>query len=300
MNKFFAALMLMLTIFSAQAEQNIFVVWPWGMGDTDAQFSRTVMEHVNKQQKDINFLFDNKPGAGASVAAIHVSKNNNSVLAASSAFFVRPNFFNEGVHNVSDFRPLALMCSGPLVIVSGKYRNWNEVPRDRMLDVGLGGLGTTSHLTAELLKSRFPQINTIAYQNTNQPLIETMAGRIDFAVGFIPAVEQFVDAGKLNAMGVTGNKTVRGIPSLHSQGFANADLVVNNHSWLVNKNVAEEQFGKMQNLVKAALKSPEVQEEFRKFYCDPRGLTGEAADKWFNSQQTFWRDLSTKALANSK
>lgn len=300
MNKFFAACVLMLSMFAAQASQPVFVVWPWGMGDTDAQFSRSVMEHMNRQQKDINFLFDNKPGAGASIAAMHVAKNNNTILAASSAFFVRPNFFSEGVHNMSDFRPLALMCSGPLVIVSGKYRNWDEVPRDRMLDVGLGGLGTTSHLTAELLKSRFPQVNTIAYQNTNQPLIEAMAGRIDFAVGFIPAVEQFVDTGKLTAMGVTGNKTVRGIPSLHSQGFANADVVVNNHSWLVNKNVPEEQFKKMQDLARAALQAPEIQEEFRKFYCDPRGLTGQAADKWFAGQQTFWRDLSVKAKTNSK
>jgi tripartite-type tricarboxylate transporter receptor subunit TctC len=300
MKKFLAAWALILSVFGAQAAQPVFVVWPWGMGDTDVQFSRVVMEDMNRQQKDINFLFDNKPGAGASIAAMHVAKNNNSILAASSAFFVRPNFFTEGVHSMDDFKPLMLMCSGPLVLVSGKYRNLNEVPRDQVVNIGLGGLGTTSHLTAELLKSRFPQVTAVAYQNTNQPLIEAMAGRIDFAVGFIPAVEQFVDSGKLHAVGITGNKSVRGIPTLASQGLTNADLVVNHHSWLVNKNVPDDQFRKMQDLARTALRAPEIQEEFRKFYCEPRNLTGDAAGKWFVDQQKFWRDLSVKARANSK
>ena len=57
MNKFFAALMLMLSIFSARADQNIFVVWPWSLGDSDAQFSRLMMEHMNKQQKEMNFVY---------------------------------------------------------------------------------------------------------------------------------------------------------------------------------------------------------------------------------------------------
>jgi tripartite-type tricarboxylate transporter receptor subunit TctC len=300
MNKFFAALMLMMSIFSARADQNIFVVWPWSLGDSDAQFSRLMMDHINKQQKELNFVFDNKPGAGASIAAMHVAKNNNTILAASSAFFVRPNFFTEGVHNVSEFKPLMLMCAGPLLVMSGKYRNLNEVPRNQPLTVGLGGPGTTSHLVAELLRSRFPQITVVPYKSTNEPLIDAVAGRVDFAVGFVPAAEQFIDTGKLYGMGVTGTKAVRSIPSLHSQGFANADIVVNNHSWLVNKNVSDEQFRKMQDLARAAVRTPEVQEEFRKLYCDSRALTGEAVDKWFAAQLPLWRDLSLKALSVSK
>jgi tripartite-type tricarboxylate transporter receptor subunit TctC len=284
----------------AWASQSISVVWPWALGDTDAQYSRSVMEHINKQQKEINFLFDTKPGAGASIAAMHVAKTPNSIMAASSAFFVRPNFYSDGVHNINDFQPLMLMCSGPLVIVSGKHKSWAEVPRDQPLNIGLAGPGTTSHLVGEIIRQRFPQAIIVPYKSTNEPLIETIAGRIDFAVGFIPAAEQYLDTGRVHGLGVTGPSTVRNIPSLHQQGFANASTVVNHHSWLVPKSMPREQFIALQNLVLAAARSPEVREDFKKLHCEPRALVADPATQWFNTQITHWRDLSKKALANSK
>jgi tripartite-type tricarboxylate transporter receptor subunit TctC len=295
-------LICLLPIFavSSWASQTVFVTWPWSLGDTDAQYSRSIMEYANKRQRDINFVFDNKPGAGASIAAMHVAKTSNSIMAASSAFFVRPNFYSDGVHNIADFQPLALLCSGPLVIVSSKHKSWNDVPKDQPLSIGLAGPGTTSHLVGELIRQRYPQAIIVPYKSTNEPLIETIAGRIDFAVGFIPAAEQYLDTGKVHGLGVTGTATVRNIASLHNQGFANAATVVNHHSWLVPKTMPREQFQTLQSLVQTGLKTPEVQEEFRKLHCEPRGLVGDSATQWFNTQVINWRDLSKRALANSK
>jgi tripartite-type tricarboxylate transporter receptor subunit TctC len=300
MSKFLAACALALCAMSSWAQQNIFVVYPWSLGDTDAQYSRSTVEHINRQQKQLNFVLENRPGAGASIAAMHVARTPNTVLAASSAFFVRPNFFNEGVHSIADFRPLALICSGPLLVTSGKYKSWDEVPRNQALTIGLGGPGTTSHLVGELIRQRFPQAVIVPFKSTNEPLIETIAGRLDFAVGFVPAAEQYIDIGKLYGLGVTGKNAVRNIPSLQSRGFVNADALVNYHSWLVSKNTPEDQFKKMQELTRTAMKAPEIQEEFRKLYCDTQALTGEAADRWFARQVPIWRDLSLKAVANSQ
>jgi tripartite-type tricarboxylate transporter receptor subunit TctC len=87
---------------------------------------------------------------------------------------------------------------------------------------------------------------------------------------------------------------------LHQQGFANASTVVNHHSWLVPKSMPREQFIALQNLVLAAARSPEVREDFKKLHCEPRALVADPATQWFNTQITHWRDLSKKALANSK
>jgi tripartite-type tricarboxylate transporter receptor subunit TctC len=193
-----------------------------------------------------------------------------------------------------------LMCSGPLVITSGKYSNWNEVPRDKPLTIGLAGPGTTSHLVAELIRAKYPLSEVVSYRSTNEPMVDAMARRVDFAVGFVEPAEQFIDTGRLNALGVTGTKTVRKIPTLHSQGFVNADVVVNHHSWLVSKQMLDSKFRKLQEIARESIKSPNVQEEFNNLHCEHKGLVGEAADKWFNIQVTFWRDQSKKALENSK
>jgi tripartite-type tricarboxylate transporter receptor subunit TctC len=296
----FTAVVGIVTSITLLAAQPVFVVWPWGMGDSDAQISRSLMNVINQEQTDLNLLFENKSGAGASIAAMYVSRNPNTVLAASSAFFVRPNFYSEGVHKISDFRPLILICSGPMLVMSGKYSKWSDVPTDKPLTIGLAGPGTTSHLVAELIRAKYPLSTVVSYRSTNEPMMDAISGNVDFAVGFIQTAEQFIDSGRLHALGITGPKSVRKIPSLRSQGFANADVVVNHHSWLVSKNMPEQQFKRMQELAKKSISSTEVRAEFNNLYCDPQGLVGNDANVWFDKQVTLWKNLSEKTLKDSR
>lgn len=300
MKSFIIGLMLYLSTSVVYATQIISVVWPWSVGDSDAQMTRLMMEYINQRQTDLKFVFDNRPGAGASIAAIHVAKTPNSIMAASSAFFVRPNFFEQGVHSIDDFKPLVLICSGPLLVMSGKYTKWEDVPKTQTLTIGLGGPGTTSHLVAELIRTRYPNSIIVPYKSTNEPLIDALGQRIDLAVGFVQAAEQYLDTGKLHALGITGSRSVRSIPSLYSQGFVNADRVTNHHSWLVPKSMPDTQFKLMQTLARESIQSSAMQQEFQKLYCQPKGLIGDDADQWFDSQKLFWKDLSSTAIKNSK
>jgi len=106
MKKFLIATAVALEAVSAQAQQTLTIIWPFGIGDTQAQYSRSLVEELNKTQKKYTFILENKPGAGATIGARHVLATPNSVLAASTAFFVRPNFYPEESHSVADFRPL--------------------------------------------------------------------------------------------------------------------------------------------------------------------------------------------------
>jgi tripartite-type tricarboxylate transporter receptor subunit TctC len=131
MKKFLIASAVALVSLASQAQPTVSIIWPFGMGDTQAQYSRSLVEELNKNQKKYTFILENKPGAGATIGAKHVAATPNTVLSASTAFFVRPNFYPEESHSVTDFRPLMTQCAAPKVIVfnistSYQYSKWNN------------------------------------------------------------------------------------------------------------------------------------------------------------------------------
>ncbi len=292
MKKLLIAAAFAVTSLASQAQQTISIVWPFGMGDTQAQYSRSLVEELNAGQKKYNFILENKPGAGATIGAKYVATTPNTVLAASTAFFVRPNFYPDESHRVSDFRPLMTQCAAPMLIVSKKYRSWREIDRNQKISIGISGLGATSHLMAMEIVKRYPNATPVPYKGTREASIDAISGNIDLSVAFLGEVEGFLDRGDLNALGISGRKVVRGIATLESQGFAGVGEVVNMHSLQVPKIMPEAQYQELRGLVLQAARTDAVQRAYAVDYCDPSGLNTAATQIWFDSQVALWKRLS--------
>lgn len=300
MKVLFLSLMLALASFTSQAREVVNLAWPWGPGDADSAFTRTMIEKLNQTQDQFTFVFDHRPGAGSTVAANHVLAGPNRLMSASTAFFVRPNFYPAEAHDVSQFRPVITMCGTPMVVVSGKYKSWSEVPRDRDITLSVGGMGTTGHIVASTLQNKYPNIRFVLYNGTGQSTIDAVGGVIDLHIAFVNGVEQWIDQGKLHGLGVTGPRATRNIPTLASQGFVNAERIVNTHSWLAPKTMPEAQFQGIKRLTANMVKNPEVQTVFTNLYCQPSGLADQAANDWFTGQVKLWADLSKQVQSTAK
>lgn len=274
----------------AQA-QTVSIVWPFGMGDTQAQYSRSLVEELNQAQKKYTFVLENRPGAGATIGARHVANTPNSILSASTAFFVRPNFYPEESHRVQDFRPLMTQCAAPMLIVSQKYQNWKQIPANQAISIGVSGLGATSHLMAMQIKKQYPNAIVVPYKGTREASIDVVNGNLDMSVAFIGEVEGFLDQNRLTALGVTGTRPVRGIPTLQSQGF-DVGEVVNMHSLIVPRNMPESQYQELRTLVVAASQKPSVQRAYAVDYCAGSNLDLNQTQAWFDGQIAMWKKLS--------
>jgi tripartite-type tricarboxylate transporter receptor subunit TctC len=292
MKKIFALLSLMLASTSLPAQQQISIVWPFGMGDTQAQYSRSLVEELNKTQKKYTFILENRPGAGATIGAKHVATTPYSVLAASTAFFVRPNFYPEESHRVSDFRPLMTQCAAPMLIVSKKYRSWHEIDQNQKINIGISGMGATSHLMAMEIIKRYPNATPVPYKGTREASLAVVAGDIELAVAFLGEVEQFINTGELRTLGISGRKSVKSIPTLESQGFAGMGEVVNMHSLQVPKSMPVDQFTELRDLVVKSAKKISVQRSYAVDYCEPSDLDSTATQRWFDQQVVLWKRLS--------
>ena len=291
MKKFLIAGAVALTAMVSQAEQ-ISIIWPFGMGDTQAQYSRSLVEELNRTQKKYTFILENKPGAGATIGAKYVVATSNAILSTSTAFFVRPNFYPEESHRVADFRPLLTQCAAPMLIVSKKYRSWNEIDRNQKINIGISGLGATSHLMAMEIVKRYSNAVVVPYKGTREASIDVLGGNIEMSVAFLGEVEGFLDRGELTALGISGRRAVRGIATLESQGFAGVGEVVNMHSLQVPRTMPAEQYMELRRLVTDAARADSVQRAYAVDYCDPSNLESVATQRWFDSQVALWKRLS--------
>ena len=282
------------------AKETVTLVYPFSAGDTTAHYTRALVEEANKIQNQYTFVFDVRPGAGGTIAAKHVLATPNTVLATSTAFFVRPNFYPNESHDVSQFRSLMPQCAVPMVISSNKYRSWNEVPLDQPLNIGVSGLGATTHLVAMEVRQRFPLVEAVPYKSTNAATLDLAGQRIEMTVGFPGEVEQWIAQGRMYALGVTGTRSVNNIPTLESQGFRNLGQFVNGHHLTVPKSVSEKTFQTWRKIFVEAAKQPAVQKAYAVDHCQSLAMDLKSSETWFNNQVVFWRRMSQNVQINTK
>lgn len=284
---------------TAQTPQNVTIIYGWNAADVAANFQRTLAAESNAQQKKYNFIFDVKPGAGAAIAAMHVEKTPNTVLATSSAFWIRPNFFPKESHQVENFRELMPACDGPLTMVSKKYKSVKEIPTDKPLTVGISGLGITTHLVAVEVAKKYPNMNIIPFKSTNEAMLATLSGTTDFSVNFVGDSYQYVtskeEKNRLYMMGVTGNKPVAGSKPFIDQGFSPAMSYMNAPAHLVvPKTMPEAQYKELREIFVKAGRSQTVLDSYKADFCAPLNqMSDDQIEPWFNASNVRWKKLTS-------
>ena len=300
MKKLLASLALAAFALTAQAEkQNITIYYGWNAADVAANFHRSIAEVANRQQDKYNFIFDVKPGAGAAIAAMYVEKTPNTILATSSAFWIRPNFFPKESHQVENFRELMPACDGPLTMVSKKYKSVKEIPTDRPLNVGVSGLGITTHLVAVEVAKRYPNMNIVPFKSTNEAMLATLSGTTDFSVNFVGDSEQYVtsrdEKTRLYMLGVSGEQAILGAQPFIRQGFSKDLSYMNAPAHMVvPKSMPEAQFKELRAIFVKAGRDQAVLNAYKADHCSPLNqMADDRIDPWFNASNARWKKLTS-------
>ena len=282
---------------SVLAKETVTIVYSWTAADGPANYSRAIVEEANRLQNKYTFVFDTRPGAGGSIAANHVLKTPNTILATASAFFVRPNFFPNESYDLSAFKEIYLQCTAPMAIASVKYTIWKEVPKDQPLTIGVSGLGTTTQLFATQIQAQYPNLTVIPFKSTSESMASVVAGHIDLHVAFLGEVAAWsTDTNKsrrLNVLGISGTAPVRGFPTLTSQGFGQtvADISVPFHL-VVPTNIPDAKFKEWRNILVRAGQSSVVKETYKIDACRVTELKDDELGPWYHGQIAKWQRLS--------
>ncbi|MBA2962356.1 MULTISPECIES: Bug family tripartite tricarboxylate transporter substrate binding protein [Ramlibacter] len=203
-----------------------------------------------------------------------------------------------------DFLPISGVAKGPLVMVvppSLGVKNVSElIARAKAspgkLTYASGGNGTTSHLAAELFKSiAGVDMLHVPYKSPSLATTGILGGQVDVMFDTVPTSLPHVSAGKLVALGVTGNQSVdlmKNVPALGPvlKGF-------NPDTWAVlfaPAGVKPEIASRLSAAVRDSLAAPEVQKRLSDIGMVPFPVQGRDIAEFIRNDTTRWADLIAK------
>lgn len=298
MKKLLAILLAAFAI-TATAKETITIFYAWGPGDSVANYHRTLANEANKIQDKYTFVFDTKPGAGGAIASNHVLREPNSILAHSTAFFVRPNVYPNESYDLSLFKEEFVHCMAPMAITSSKYKNWKEVPSDAKITVGISGLGVTTHLAALQLQQKYPNMVIVPFKSTTDSMLSMIGGQTDFHIGFISEAEQWSsnkdNIGKrVIVLGITGTKIINGYPTLVSEGFSQSFAQMNvGHHLVVPEKTDPTRAKEFYDIFAKAAKTESVRNAYAVDYCEPQSVAYNDLPKFYKFHTEYWKKLSS-------
>jgi len=286
---------------------NLIVPYPPG-GPNDV-IARTLGPEMS-QTLGKPMVIENRPGAGGNTATGYVAKSpadGYTVLLPGIPFAVNPFIFDKVPYAISDFKPIAIVAQGPLVLVvhpSTGIKSTAELiaaakAKPGSIAYASGGTGTSLHLAGELFKrSAGIDMLHVPYKGTGELMADLLAGRTSVAFVSPLIVRQHVESGKLTALGVTSLKPLRGmeqVPTVAQSGPLPGFEAYGWYGLLVPAGTPNDVVDKLSAATAQALKSSAVQDKLFTLGLDIVFTTPAEADAYIKAETAKWSKLVKEA-----
>ena len=181
-------------------------------------------------------VVENRSGAGGNIGmglAAHSEPDGYTLLLTTSAYVVNPSLYARAPYDpFKDFAPIAELATSPNVILADPKLGINAMPelvarakaKPSELNYGSPGIGTTPHLTGELLKIKAAiEMTHVPFSGSGPAVQAVLSGTVQLAVVALPPALPHIEAGALKALAVTGADRwfdLPDVPTMVELGFA--------------------------------------------------------------------------------
>ncbi len=223
----------------AWPERPIRILQGFAPGGNADNIARVVSAEMTKGLNQ-SFVVDAQAGAGGTIAATSVARakpDGYTLLLATGGHAVAGALYNSLAYKtVQDFEMVSTITYFPFLLVTSADSKINNLQtlltqaraNPGKMGYGSAGVGSTQHLTGELLASMSKtQMLHVPYRGDSAALTALLAGDIPFMVAPPTAVLANIKAGKLRAIAATGPQRWAGlpdVPTVAEQGVAGFDV----------------------------------------------------------------------------
>jgi tripartite-type tricarboxylate transporter receptor subunit TctC len=260
-----------------------------------------------------NIVIDNKPGAGANIGAELVAKapadGYTWLMGSVGTHGINQPLYTQGggklpFDPIKDFAPVTLVAEfGNVLVVNpdwAKRNNINSVndliryarANPGRVNMASSGNGTSIHMAGELFKSMTKTYMVhLPYRGSPPAVADLIAGNVDIMFDNIPSSINFIKAGRLKALAVTGAKRSPALPDLPTVAEAANLPGYEATSWfgiLVPANTPPDLVKLINTEVVRAINSPAVRERYAAMGAEPVGNTPDQFANFIKSEIAKW------------
>jgi len=204
-----------------------FIVGASAGGTTDA-LAREVAEGL-AQKYDVPTVVDNRPGAGANIAAEAVANadpDGYTLLVAYTSHTLNKSLFHELPYDpVEDFSPISLLGEVSSILLSRPDLEFDSL--QALLDYaaeqpdgitfGVGGLGSSLHMeTLKFMQESDVLGYEIPYNGTAPAIADLIGSHVDVMFAPFAAAMPLVESGDANAIAVTSPERMPNLDDIPS------------------------------------------------------------------------------------
>lgn len=285
------------------------IVVPFAPGGPTDIMARVVAAHLSEMTK-ASFIIENKAGAGGNIGMSEVARaepDGYTLLITSSAIVVNPGLSEKVPYDpAKDFAPISEMGTSPNVIAVTNNLGVNTIAElvalakkePDKLNYASPGIGTTPHLSAELLKLRAGIKMAHVSHNGAGPAVQALlAGTTQVGSFALPPAHPHIIAGKMKALAVTGASRwfdLPNVPTMVESGFK--DFVADTlQGFLAPAKTPQGIVDQIASATDAILKRQDVKDRLQKagFAVLNRGPAGMKAR--IEKEVPMWRQIITEA-----
>ena len=265
------------------------MVIPYTPGGSIDTVGRLVADQLQRQLGQ-PIVIENIPGASGILGALQVKKakaDGYTLLFNASSQTYLPLVMSKKTYDAQrDFTPVGQIGYVPLIVAVT-----NELPVKSISELvalakgnpgkytwATSGLGTTSHLSEEMLNRELGlTMEIVPYKGAVPQLTDVVGGHVSAAISPMPGVMPYVKAGRLRPLAVTGTKRVASlpdVPTLAESVFPGFELL----SWYGiwgPADMPEELVQRLNTEITKAVGAPSLQEKFNDLSFVPTKSTPE-------------------------
>jgi len=255
-------------------------------------------------------VIDNRPAGGGILANVAVARapGDGYMIAVVSSTFttgaaIRTNLQYDAV---KDFKPVAMLAKGPLLVTVNKDSRFKTVQeivaeskkQPNKLTYGTSGAGSINHFATELFTGAAGiKMTHVPYKGMGPATTDLLGGQIDILVASAPSILSQVKAGRARALAVTtGTRSAVApdLPSLEETGYKGSAVDL----WwgvLAPPSTPQPIVDRLNTEINKLIQSAEMKEFFLKEGAEPAPMSSKDFTAFIAGEIDRWKKVAKAA-----